>query len=273
MIRGIFTSVSLSFMGLIFLSVGIMTAVVPKNVAMAQTNEPGGVTRLANFDIITLDYRVYEKDTMGPVQFNHKSHAWDYQVYCGECHHDYKDGKNIYSAWGKTQKCMECHDPLKTQEKAMKLMTSYHRNCKICHQERDVFKGEARAYKKCDKCHLGSIMIENEGYKKDKTGPVKFEHRKHEKTYLNLEDKRISCKECHHEYVEGKNIWKEGDTVKRCGSVDCHDPLKKKGEKQYKLRIAYHKRCKECHKAIIKAGKKKPHEAPYTNCTKCMKTK
>ena len=141
------------------------------------------------------------------------------------------------------------------------------------HQERDIFKGEPRAYRKCDKCHLGALMIENGGYEKDKTGPVKFEHRKHEKEYVDLEGKRIACAACHHEYKEGKNIWKEGNTVKRCSTKDCHDPLKGKGEKQYKLRVAYHKKCKECHKAITEAGKKKPDEAPYKSCAKCMKSK
>ncbi len=134
----------------------------------------------------------------------------------------------------------------------------------------DIYKGEVRAYKKCGKCHLGAVMIESEGYDEKKYGQITFQHRKHEKTYLNQEKKRILCADCHHEYKDGKNIWKEGDRVKKCGAGDCHDPLKTVGKKQYKLRIAYHKNCKECHKTIKKVDNSK--DAPYKKCSGCMKS-
>ncbi len=114
------------------------------------------------------------------------------------------------------------------------------------------------------------VLIQGKDYKKDKKGPVKFQHKKHQEEYLNLDDKKIDCTECHHEYKDEKNVWKEGDPVKKCGVEDCHDPLKKKGKKQHKLQIAFHKNCKECHKTIVKAGKKKAKEAPYKKCVKCM---
>jgi hypothetical protein len=114
------------------------------------------------------------------------------------------------------------------------------------------------------------VVIENKGYKKDKKGPVTFQHKKHQEEYLNLDDKKIACTECHHKYEDEKNVWKEGDPVKKCGAEDCHDPLKKKGKKQHKLQIAFHKNCKDCHKAIVKAGKKKANEAPFKKCVNCM---
>jgi hypothetical protein len=255
----------------ICLLLGFVSAGVDiKGSARAQTKKAGDVTSLVDFDIITLNYKNYEKDRKAPVQFTHRKHAGEYKIFCWECHHDYKDGKNIYSAWGKTQKCNECHDPLEKQGKAMKLQTSFHLSCSNCHVERAIYEKEPRAYRKCGKCHIEVVMIENEGYKKDKSGPVKFQHRKHEIKYLNLEDKNIPCTECHHEYKDGKNIWKEGDPVKKCGAEDCHDPLKKKDKKNHKLQIAYHKNCKACHKAIVKAGKKKPKQAPYRKCSLCM---
>lgn len=114
------------------------------------------------------------------------------------------------------------------------------------------------------------VTIENKGYKKDKKGPVKFQHKKHQDEYKNVEDKKIECTECHHKYDENKkNTWKEGDPVQKCGAEDCHDPLKKK-DKIKKLQIAYHKNCKDCHKALVKAGKKKDKEAPYKKCKTCM---
>jgi len=97
------------------------------------------------------------------------------------------------------------------------------------------------------------VKIENQGYKKDRKGAVTFTHKKHS------EDYKIACTECHHVYKDGKNLWKEGDPVKKC--VECHDPKKKNG-KVDKLMNAFHKDCKTCHKEVAAQGKK----APYKQC-------
>jgi len=100
------------------------------------------------------------------------------------------------------------------------------------------------------------VIIKNEGYKSDKKGPVKLTHKKHAVDY------KIACNECHHEYKDGKNVWKEGDPVKKCST--CHDPNKKQGDVM-KLQNAFHKNCKDCHKEASKEGK----EAPYKKCNDC----
>jgi len=105
------------------------------------------------------------------------------------------------------------------------------------------------------------IMIQNEGYKKDKKGPVKFSHKKHHEEY------KLACTDCHHHYEGGKNVWKEGDLVKKCSS--CHNPKKKEG-KVMKLQNAYHRNCKNCHKALGKAGKK---TGPFKKCNQCHQKK
>ena len=106
------------------------------------------------------------------------------------------------------------------------------------------------------------VLIQGKDYKKDKKGPVKLTHEKHSKDY------KIACTECHHEYKDGKkNVWKEGDPVKKCGA--CHNPKKKEG-KVMKLQNAYHKNCKNCHKALAKEGKK---TGPYKKCNKCHQKK
>jgi len=106
------------------------------------------------------------------------------------------------------------------------------------------------------------VTIENEGYKKDKKGPVKLSHKKHSVEY------KVACTDCHHDIQDGKNVWKEGDPVKKCS--ECHNPLKKQG-KVMKLNIAYHKNCKNCHKALIKEGKSK--DAPFKKCNQCHQKK
>ncbi|MGD2127590.1 MAG: cytochrome c3 family protein [Desulfobacteraceae bacterium] len=102
------------------------------------------------------------------------------------------------------------------------------------------------------------VCIENTGYKADRKGPVKLSHKKHNVEY------KVACTECHHEYEEGKNVWQEGQPVKKCGA--CHNPLKKE-DKMDKLRFAYHKNCKNCHK------QNKDKNAPYRKCNDCHEKK
>jgi len=118
------------------------------------------------------------------------------------------------------------------------------------------------------------IIIDNQVYKKDTKGPVEFHHKKHVEEYKNAKNEKIACTECHHIYnKEGKNIFKEGDPVKKCSTPDCHDPNKKLGKNEPKLQIAFHDNCKNCHKEVVKAGLKKDDEAPYKKCAACMKSK
>ena len=101
------------------------------------------------------------------------------------------------------------------------------------------------------------ILIENDGYKKDKKGPVKLTHKKHSVDY------EIACVDCHHVYEDGKNVWEEGKPVQKCS--ECHNPKKKDG-KTKKLQNAYHKNCKTCHKVLKKEGKE---TGPFKKCNGC----
>ena len=114
------------------------------------------------------------------------------------------------------------------------------------------------------------IKIENKGYKKDRYNPVELDHKKHQDEYVNAENKKIACTECHHYYKKSKNTWKDEEYVQKC--VECHDPLKTdpKNKKNKKLQLAFHNNCKNCHKAVVKAKLKKEKEAPSKKCIKCM---
>lgn len=102
------------------------------------------------------------------------------------------------------------------------------------------------------------VMIDNKGYGADKKGPVKLTHKKHAQDY------KVACTDCHHEFKDGKNVWKEGDPVKKCSA--CHDPEAKKDNAD-KLQNAYHKNCQGCHKQL--QGK----DAPYKKCNDCHEKK
>jgi hypothetical protein len=107
------------------------------------------------------------------------------------------------------------------------------------------------------------VVIENEGYKRDRYGPTNFSHKKHSTEY------GAACTDCHHEYEDGKNVWKEGDPVEGC--AECHDPNGKRKDEPMGLRYAYHENCEDCHEKALKEGKK---DAPRkTQCTVCHKRK
>ena len=96
------------------------------------------------------------------------------------------------------------------------------------------------------------LVIKSDVFKKHKKSPVTFSHKKH---------KGFECTRCHHEMKDGKNVWKKGQEVKKCGA--CHK-LKKEG-KVKKLEKAFHDQCQQCHKKLKKAKKK----TGPTSCTKC----
>lgn len=107
------------------------------------------------------------------------------------------------------------------------------------------------------------VVIENEGYKRDRYGAVTLDHAKH------VSDFGATCKDCHHEYEDGKNVWEEGDPVTPC--ADCHDPEGRSKDEPMGLRYAYHDNCNDCHNQAIKEGKK---NAPKrTSCTACHEKK
>ncbi len=106
------------------------------------------------------------------------------------------------------------------------------------------------------------IVIDHAGYQKDRKGPVHFSHLTH------IEDYEVSCDACHHDYQEGKNVWKEGDPVKKC--ADCHSPVESR-ENVKKLSIAFHKNCKSCHKKAVEEGVSE--DAPFKSCYHCHERK
>ncbi len=101
------------------------------------------------------------------------------------------------------------------------------------------------------------ISIDNAGYKAHPKGPVLFSHKKH------VEEYQATCTDCHHMYVDGKNVWKQGDPVKKC--VECHNPIKEEAE-GLDLKKAFHDNCKSCHKEAVANGNT---NAPDKKCTAC----
>ncbi|MFH1242504.1 MAG: cytochrome c3 family protein [Pseudomonadota bacterium] len=126
----------LALTGLIFLAVGALTAAdVPEKVVLNPQD---------------MGYKEVKK---GPVQFSHKKHEVDYKVACGECHHNYKDGKNVWKEGDPVKKCKDCHDPNEKKGNVLELKNALHKNCKDCHKALTEAGKPTGPFKKCNDCH------------------------------------------------------------------------------------------------------------------------
>ena len=103
-------------------------------------------------DEINIESDVFEKRKYEPTKFTHKKHNIDYKIACTECHHVYKEGKNIFKEGDGVQKCFECHDVKKSEGKKKKLMLAYHKNCQGCHRELKKVNKKTGPIK-CKDCH------------------------------------------------------------------------------------------------------------------------
>ncbi len=66
--------------------------------------------------------------------------------------------------------------------------------------------------------------------------PVWFSHRLHEA-------RRVACRQCHHEFEGGRNLWQQGQPVKKC--ITCHGLFPQ--ARRPDVKNAFHRQCKGCH--------------------------
>lgn len=117
------------------------------------------------FNIETKDIKNRKK---GPpkyklVEFTHKKHIDEYNLSCGECHHDKGNKPLDLKPGDQVQKCVECHSKLKKDKKNKKdimvLENAMHGNCVTCHKEVNKKAGDPKGRKgpaptSCSKCHV-----------------------------------------------------------------------------------------------------------------------
>lgn len=97
--------------------------------------------------------------------FSHKKHQAEYQLKCGECHHNDKgEPLNDLKAGDNVQKCFECHKKpgeikgkkakgLSKEEKREYHANAVHENCLGCHRKTNKEKGTKDSPTKCTACH------------------------------------------------------------------------------------------------------------------------
>lgn len=152
--KGLYSFIKFLLVIILFISLGIILVKSDtRGSTEASAYEPEDISHVQNLDMIVIDNDGYKKDRKGPVIFPHKDHAKEYKLSCWDCHHEYRDGENIWSPWGITKKCRECHDPITKKDNLIKLQTAYHLNCKTCHEKLKIFGDDPLVYRKCNKCH------------------------------------------------------------------------------------------------------------------------
>ncbi|OGP75632.1 MAG: hypothetical protein A2Y80_07010 [Deltaproteobacteria bacterium RBG_13_58_19] len=80
-----------------------------------------------------------------------------------------------------------------------------------------------------------SFLVIDTGKPRQKP-PVWFSHQRHE-------EKRVACERCHHEYQGKRNIWRQGQPVKKCQACHGLAPQARRPD----LKNALHRQCKGCH--------------------------
>ena len=131
--KGLLTFIVLAMTVLLFAAVGVLTAAdVPEE--------------------IIIEGDSYKKDIKGPVKLSHQKHFAEYGAACDECHHEYQDGKNVWTASDPVKKCSECHDYEEHKGEVKKRQTAFHNNCKDCHKDAKKLGKEAPTTK-CNDCH------------------------------------------------------------------------------------------------------------------------
>lgn len=125
---------TIMFIGIVFITMGVLTA----------ADAP---------DEVTIENKGYKKDKKGAVHLSHKKHHEEYQVDCTDCHHNYEDGKNVWKEGDPVKKCVDCHDPNKSEGKIKRLQLAFHTNCKDCHKEAKKEGKDKPPTTKCTDCH------------------------------------------------------------------------------------------------------------------------
>jgi len=118
------------------------------SVCLAQKTPSGEVP-----DTFKISEKLFTKKKKPPVEFTHKAHSVDMKIKCEECHHVYKDGKNVWKEGDPVKKCSECHNFVKGRKGKMpNLMNAFHKDCRGCHKA-EKKKGNKKAPTKCKQCH------------------------------------------------------------------------------------------------------------------------
>jgi hypothetical protein len=112
-------------------------------------------------DEIQIKAGLWATPTKSPVLLTHKKHYDEYKIACAECHHVFKDGKNVWKEGDPVERCEKCHtEPtiekekqLPPEQQKLNLKLAFHNNCVTCHQKNKKDNPQSKAPVACAACH------------------------------------------------------------------------------------------------------------------------
>lgn len=116
-------------------------------------------------EVIKMNEPSYAAHKKGIVEFTHKKHVAEYEISCGQCHHDDKGSPLALKKGDTVQRCIECHQKpgskpkgkdapkLSKKEELQYHAVALHQNCKGCHKEYNKKNKTKAAPTTCGKCH------------------------------------------------------------------------------------------------------------------------
>ncbi len=125
-----------------------------------------GLFAKTSTDVIKMENKKYKKHKKSIVMFSHGKHIKEYNIGCGDCHHD-DNGKPLdkLKEGDSVQSCIECHKiagerpkgknapKLSKKERLAYHAEAIHYNCKDCHKKFNRKKKTKAAPTKCVSCH------------------------------------------------------------------------------------------------------------------------
>ena len=111
-------------------------------------------------DVIKMKDKAYGDDghTKGICEFQHKKHAKERDLKCGDCHHDDKGVALELKEGDNVKLCIECHKkpgekPKGEAEKLEYHAEAMHGKCKKCHKTYNKKNNTKAAPTTCSGCH------------------------------------------------------------------------------------------------------------------------
>ncbi|MFO8085980.1 MAG: cytochrome c3 family protein [Desulfobacterales bacterium] len=145
-------------------------------------------------DVVRMETEGYDKHERGIVEFNHGKHVVEFNLGCGQCHHD-QDGRPLdsFKMGDKAPTCIECHDLDSTHESHIE---DYDVACGKCHVDEEGNPLEVMKIENCIECHSTPGLAPKE------VGTGKLA--KEDLLEYHGEAVHLMCRNCHKSYNEEK---------------------------------------------------------------------
>ncbi len=158
-------------------------------------------------DVVRMETEGYEKHERGIVEFQHRKHVIEFNLGCGECHHD-QSGKPLdsFKMGDQAPSCIVCHDLEYTHTSHIEY---YDVACGKCHVDEEGKPLNVMKIESCIACHTTPGLAPRE------VGSPRMA--KEDLLQYHGEAVHLSCRSCHRSYNEEKKA-----TLAPVACHECH---------------------------------------------------